>query len=458
MDAHDLTALTAAEIVSRVHDGRSSAVDVARAHIARIAEHDPEIGAFAEHDPERVLAEAGGVDARPDRFALPLAGVPVAVPDDVDVAGYPTRHGSTATPAEPARRDDKLVKRLRGAGAIVIGKARMPELAVWGFAQSTQTVPRNPLDLLPDAGGSGCAAAVAARMAALAMATDGAGAVRIPAACCGLVGLKPGPQVVPLPRGADEHWCGLGATGPLARTAEDAAPLLGVISGNPIDLDVPGPRHVALSLRTPLPLTRLHPDHRAAAIGAAARLRAGPGGAIVTFDDPPYPSGLAPQWIRRWQAGVAQDAERFGLDLGAAERRTATVVRKGRRVLRLAPPGEAAPAALRERVLAWMDEGGYDVLLGPATARPPLRAGRMLGRGYRSSLLTTAIRLPCTPAWNLAGLPAVVAPVLIGGRPVGVQLVGRPGAEPALLAAAAHLERRVVPVAGAAVPRMYALS
>ncbi len=456
MDALDLTALTASEIVSRVHDGRTSAVDVARAHLARIAEHDPEVGAFAEHDPERVLAEAGGVDTRPDRFALPLAGVPVAVPDDVDVAGYPTRHGSAATPAEPARRDDELVKRLRAAGAVVMGKARMPELAVWAFTQSTQAAPRNPLDLSLDAGGSGAAAAVAARMAVLAFATDGGGAARVPAACCGLVGIKPGPQLVPLPRGADEHWCGLGATGPIARTAEDAALLLGVLADNPVDLDVPGPRRIALSLRTPWPFRGLHPDHRAAAIGAAARLRAGPGGAIVTFADPPYPRSLGMQWMRRWQAGVARDADALGLDMGAAERCTATVVRKGRRVLRVAPPRPEVAAAWRDSMLAWMDDGAYDVLLGPATAQPPLPAGAMLGHGYRSSLLTTARRLSCTPAWNLAGLPAVVAPVLIGGRPVGVQLVGRPGAEAALLAAAALLERRVVPAAGAATPRVYA--
>jgi amidase len=103
-----------------------------------------------------------------------------------------------------------------------------------------------------------------------------------------------------------------------------------------------------------------------------------------------------------------------------------------------------------------MDDGDYDVLLGPATSQPALRAGAMLGHGYTSSILTTASRLLCTPAWNLAGLPAVVAPVLIGGRPVGVQLVGRPGAEAALLAAAAKLERRAVPTAGAAAPRVYA--
>ena len=97
MDAPDLTALSAAEIVARVHDGRTSAVAVAGAHLARIAERDGHLGAFQEHDPERVLAEAGAVDRRADRFALPLAGVPVAIKDCVDVAGYPTRHGSPAT-------------------------------------------------------------------------------------------------------------------------------------------------------------------------------------------------------------------------------------------------------------------------------------------------------------------------------------------------------------------------
>ena len=133
MDATDLTALTAAEIVARVRDGRTSAVAVATAHLARIAERDGHIGAFQEHHPERVLAEAGAVDRRADRFALPLAGVPVAIKDCVDVAGYPTRYGSAASSAELAKRDDELVKRLRAAGAVVVGKTRMPELAIWGF-------------------------------------------------------------------------------------------------------------------------------------------------------------------------------------------------------------------------------------------------------------------------------------------------------------------------------------
>jgi amidase len=455
MDATDLTALTAAQIVARVHDGRTSAVAVAKAHLARIAERDGHLGAFQEHHPDRVLAEADGVDRRADRFALPLAGVPVAIKDCVDVAGYPTRHGSAATSTAPARRDDELVKRLRAAGAVVLGKTRMPELGIWAFTHSALGTTRNPLDPALDPGGSsgGSAAAVAAGMVALALGSDGGGSIRIPAAYCGLVGVKPGPGVVPLPGGADEHWCGLSTVGPLARTAEDAALMLGVLAGQPFAVDAPGPTHVALSLSAPLPFTRLHPDHRAAAVGAAARLRAAPGGAAVTLADPPYSHTLGLAWTRRWHAGVARDVAALQLDLAAVERRTAVVARRGHRAQRFVREGAAA--AWRDRMLEWFEAGGYDVLVGPATARPPGAAGALAGRGYRSTLVRSAWRVPFTQAWNLAGLPAVVAPVRIGGRPVGVQLVGRPGAESALLSAATRLEQRVVPTAGAAPRRIY---
>lgn len=454
MDATDLTALGAAEIAARVHDGRASAIAVARAHLARIADRDPHLGAFQAHDPERVLAEAEGVDRRADRFALPLAGVPVAVKDCVAVSGYPTRHGSSATSDSPARRDDELVRRLRQAGAVVLGKTRMPELGIWAFTHSALGTTRNPLDPSLDPGGSsgGSAAAVAAHLAALALGTDGGGSIRIPSAYCGLVGLKPGRDVVPLPGGADEHWAGLTAVGPLARTAADAALMLGVLRGGPVDLDRPVPARIALSLAPPTP-ARLHPDHRAAAVGAAARLRAAPGGATVVLTDPPYPRTLVAAWMRRWHAGVARDAEDLDVDLAAVEPRTAAVIRRGRRALRRGVPVDSE---WRERVLTWFDDGGFDLLIGPATAGPPVAAAAMAGRGYLTTLARQSLRAPYTQAWNLAGLPAAVAPVVIGGRPVGVQLVGRPGAEDALLAAAVRLEQRTVPRQEPATRRVYA--
>ncbi len=449
----DLTALGAVEIVARVHDGRSSAVDVARAHLARIAGRDGVIGAFQACDPARVLAEAGGVDARADRYALPLAGVPVAIADDITVSGYPTRHGCGAGSAAPARRDDELVKRLRAAGAVVLGKTHVPEVGVRGTRSAPGTT-RNPSDEARDPGSSGGAAAVAAGMVTLALGIDGGGSIRIPAPYCGLVGLLTGAGVVPLPGGADEHRCGLGPAGPLARTAQDAALMLGVLSGTgSVDFERPGPARIALSLRNPSPVGRLHTDHRAAAIGAAAQLRAGPGGAAVTLAEPPYPHGLTAEWRRRGRA--ARDVSALGLDLRDLDPATAAVVRAGRRVLRWTPPRPTIAASWRDRMLAWLDEGDIDLLICPAVAAPTPSAGGTGRRGSLATLLGPGRRAPFTWAWNLAGLPAVVAPVLVGGRPVGVQLVGRPGSEAALLAAAARLERRPVPAAGAAPRRAY---
>ena len=451
VDAADLLTSTAGEIAARVRAGTTTAVEVARAHLARVAARDAELGAFEALDTERVLAEAAGVDARPDRFALPLAGVPVAVKDNVPVAGHATRHGSAATSTAPARRDDELVKRLRRAGAVVVGKTRMPELAVWGFTQSALGFTRNPRSPARDPGGSsgGSAAAVAAGMAALALGTDGGGSIRVPAAYCGLVGLKPGTGELPLPGGADEHWFGLSAAGPLARTSADAAVMFAVLAGR----DAAAARQaveagsafgrVAVSLRSPSPVAELTAENRLATVGAAVLLREG--GAVLAADDPPYSGSVASHWSVRWQAGVAREAADLSLDLDAVEPRTATVVRHGRGVLRLGGPRPATAAAWRDRVLAWFDTGGHDVLLTPAVAGPPMRAGAMRHRGYLSTTMLSASRVPYTQAWNLAGVPAVVVPVSVSGRPVAVQLVGRPGDELALLATAARIEGREVP-------------
>ena len=450
-DHPDLLTCAAGEIACLVRAGTTTAVEVARAHLARVAARDGELGAFEAVDPERVLAEAAGVDARPDRFALPLAGVPVAVKDNVPVAGHPTRYGSLAASTTPARRDDELVKRLRRAGAVVVGKTRMPELAAWGFTQSALGMTRNPLNPDRDPGGSsgGSAAAVAAGMAALALGTDGGGSIRIPAAYCGLIGLKPGSGELPLPGGADEHWFGLTAPGPLARTAADAAVMFAVLAGR----DAAGARQaveaggafgrVAVSLRSPSPVAELTAENRLATVGAAVLLREG--GAVLAAADPPYSSGTASHWSVRWQAGVAREAADLDLDLDAVEPRTATVIRHGRGVLRLGGPRPATAAAWRDRMLAWFDTGRHDVLLTPAVAGPPVKAGAMRHRGYLSTTMLSASRVPYTQAWNLAGLPAVVVPVRVSGRAVAVQLVGRPGDELALLATATRIEGRDVP-------------
>ena len=154
---------TAAEIAADVHAGRRSPQDVVETSLARIDALDPQLGAFQVVATEAARAEAAALSARTDLASLPLAGVPVAIKDNIDVAGLPTRHGSAATSMEPAAADDELVRRLGAAGAIVVGKTRMPELSIWAVTESTAMGgTRNPLDPSRNAGGStgGGAAAV----------------------------------------------------------------------------------------------------------------------------------------------------------------------------------------------------------------------------------------------------------------------------------------------------------
>jgi amidase len=150
--------------------------------------------------------------------------------------------------------------------------------------------------------------------------------------------------------------------------------------------------------------------------------------------DPPYPATLLNVWGRSWLAGVAREVETLGLDLAALEPRTRTMVRKGRR-------GPGSPAAWQTRALAFFEQ--HDVLVTPVTARGPGPAGALARKGYRTTYLASARAVPFCQAWNLAGLPALTAPVGVAeGRPLAVQLVGRPGSEELLLALAGDLEDR----------------
>lgn len=441
-----ITNTSALDLAAAVRTGRISAVVVLREHLDRIAARDGELNAFQSVRAEAALAEAAAVEAHPDRAGLPLAGVPVAIKDNIAVAGEELRHGSAATAGRPASADDDLLAaRLRRAGCVVVGTTRMPELAAWAFTASTAFgATRNPWNPALDPGGStgGGAVAVAAGMAALAIGTDGGGSLRVPAAACGLVGVKPTSGVVPLPGGLDEHWCGLSVAGPIARTAADAGAALAVLAGDPA-LAVPeSPEglRVAVSLRSPSPIGR--PDsHQRAAVEAAAEALRGFGIRVETAD-PPYPTTLLQQWGRRWHAGIAAEVERLGLDPARLEHRTASMVRKGRRVLRRGGPHAAEVTAWRKRAEQWFGE--HYVLLSPVVAGGPGAAGALNGRGYLGTYLASARAVPFTQAWNLAGFPAVTVPVGVqDGLPLVVQLVGRRHTERLLLGLAAQLERAV---------------
>src|SRR5262249_1267507 len=148
---------------------------------------------------------------------------PLAVKDNTAVAGETARSGSAATPEEPAAADHEVVRRLHAAGAVVVGLSSMPELGLFPMADSVYGTVRNPWcpERTPGGSSGGAAVAVAAGMVPLAQGNDGLGSIRIPAACCGLIGLKPGTGQVPPPFGEREAWFGLAENGPLATTVAD---------------------------------------------------------------------------------------------------------------------------------------------------------------------------------------------------------------------------------------------
>ena len=229
----------------------------------------------------------------------------------------------------------------------------MPELAIWPFTEPEAVEPpRNPWDLGYTPGGSsgGSAVAVAARMAALAVGSDGGGSIRVPAACCGIVGVKPAPGLVPLPGGIAEHWYGLTAFGPLARTVDDAALLLDVLAGTHAYRDpVPATRELRIGVSTRHPILGVRPSReiRDALDKTAASLAAA--GHRVAGAEPRYPM-MPTQFSRRWLAGIAQDAAHLNMD--KVERRTEAMVRRGRRAQRKATPAaQSRFARIRPRLV-----------------------------------------------------------------------------------------------------------
>lgn len=432
---------TAAEIAAAVREKRATPREVVAGHLARIERLDGRIGAFRVVRTEAALAEADEVAARGDLGELPLAGVPVAVKDNLAVRGETNRVGSAATPDTPAGADHAVVARLRAAGAVVVGLTNVPELCVFGTTEGVHGTSRNPWDTSRTAGGSsgGSAAAVAAGLVPLALGNDGMGSLRIPAANCGLVTLKPGFGVVPAGIGEGD-WFGMSENGPLATTVEDARLLLSVIAGTEFTRDpgdAPATLDIAVSLRSPLAgVTISAPYAKAVREAAGLLIKAGH---QVRRADPPYPLSLGVTSLATWTAGTSVDAQ--GLDPRLLARRTRVHAAIGRRFLGTVRTGTARQA-LRERLEPFFAE--HDVLLLPALARRSPRAEPWHERGWLRNVLVNTSYSPLTPPWNLTGWPAMAVPLgtLPSGAPTAVQLVARPGSEAVLLGVAEELERR----------------
>lgn len=440
-------AWSATEIADEVRAGRRTSVDTVAESLARIRAYDDDVAAFQVVRGERALAEAAEVDARADRGTLPLAGVPVAIKDNVPVAGEPMRVGSAATDDAPQSADHPVVQRIRAAGGVVVGLTRVPELCVFGATDSVHGITRNPWDLARTPGGSsgGSAAAVSSGMVPVAHGNDGMGSVRIPAACCGLVGIKPGLGVVPAQLGSTD-WYSMSENGALATTAEDAALLLSVMADDPAlarILPVGERLHVAVSFRAPVAGVAVDPAWAAAADRLASMLRGE--GHEVRHAEPVSATDAAGNaaaiaGLVRWFAGTAADADE--LDSARLEPRVRRHAMLGRLVRRTPLMDER----LRDAWIRHADEflREYDVLVTPALAQPPINARRWFSGGWSSTMLANIRYAPFAAPWNVAGMPAIVIPMGVhptAGTPVAAQVVARRGREALLLSLAAWVEQ-----------------
>jgi amidase len=433
---------TAKQIARAVRRGDVSATQVVADHLDYIRANDDRIHAFRQLRPGEAALEAAEVDNQEDLGHLPLAGVPIAVKENTAVAGLPTWNGSVGARSAVAEADHEVVRRLRGAGAVIVGVTRMPEMGLWGTTDDATAITRNPWNPERTPGGSsgGSAAAVAAGLVPIAHGNDGLGSVRIPAACCGLIGLKPGRGMVPAQIGR-EDWFGLTENGILASTVADAAVGFAVLAGRtPAKLELPPRLRVAVSLRSPVVGCPADKDNRAA-VSTATRLLVEFGHDTVTAD-PAYPMKLGLKGMATWFAAAWRDAEAEGLDPQSLQPRTRRHLKMGKWAWDKGYVQEADRLAFRASCEAFFADGTFDVLLTPALARTPLSAKGWSRRSWLANIRANMRYAPFAAPWNISGFPALTVPVgkRPDGMPAAVQLVGPPGSELTLLAVAGQFE------------------
>jgi amidase len=457
MQPSDLAYAGIARQAQLIAAGETSSRELVTLYLERIARYDPVLNAFRIVLGERALLEAGQADSRRSAGdSRPLLGVPIAIKDDIDVAGETTCLGTNAY-GPPASADAEVVRRLREAGAVIIGKTNVPELCLWPFTETnTFGAVRNPWDLQRAPGGSsgGSAAAVAAGLVGAALGSDGAGSIRIPAAWCGLFGLKPQRgrvSMAPRPRA----WHGLSVNGVLTRSVADTALFHDVASGAiGVDLDrvpappvpfsqsaaeAPGPLRIAYSRSLPFGVLGKLDAHAASAFEQTIELLRSLGHQLEERD-PEYGTDTIPAVLVRYLRGAHDDAASLPHP-ERLERRTRGIARLGG----LVPPallerslaGEAKLAARLNLVLE-----DHDVLMTPAVAAPPPPIGRLQGRGALWTLNAVAGWVPYNGVWNVTGQPAASVPAgfSLEGLPQSVQLVGRPAEEATLLSLAGQIE------------------
>jgi amidase len=436
----DLAFAGLARHAAMIAAGEVSSRELTELFLARIERLDPVVNAYRVVLAERALAEADQADGRRragDR--RPLLGVPIAIKDEVDVAGEVSAFGCDADPV-PAAADAEAVRRLRSAGAVILGKTHVPELMITPFTESpTFGVTRNPWDPHRTSGGSsgGSGTAVAAGLASAALGSDGAGSIRIPAACCGLFGLKP--QRGRVPTAPDvKAFQGLNVYGPITRSAEDAALFMSAVADS-FRPPPAGPLRIAVSNGLP-PGLGVSPDAEqlAGVRRVADALR--DAGHTVFERDLDWGPTIGNRVLARFLRGIADKAREVG-HVERLSRRARGIVRIGSAIpQRVAAAAGRAASGDAQRLNAIFS--GADLVLTPMFTRRPPCLREYEGRSGAYTLAGMIRFAPYAGAFNHTGQPALAVPAgfAADGFPVGAQLVGPPDSEPLLLAAGAQLQ------------------
>jgi Asp-tRNA(Asn)/Glu-tRNA(Gln) amidotransferase A subunit family amidase len=441
----------ALELAARVRAREVSSVELTELYLERIEALDPQLNSYVTVDTERALATA-----RSPRDG-PFGGVPISIKDLTDTAGLRTTYSSRAFADNVPEADHSVVRRIRDAGFVILGKTNTPEFGSIGMTESELNGDcRNPWDPSRTPGGSsgGAAAALAAGLCPVAHGTDGGGSIRIPSSCCGVFGLKPSRgRVSPAPYTSGS--LGLGTSGPIARTVRDAAALLDVMSGyEPGDAYVapaperaflaeaelePGRLRIAVTTDPPVPVP-VDPACAAAARDAAALLEEL--GHDVVERTPPWQTDETQlHFTRIWQIGPAV----LGVDdLSLLE----PLNRALAEAAHATPSTDAATSVMRlqqlaRRVVAFWDD--VDVVVTPTLALPPVPIGwtwQGVDGDQQQAFARQWLWTPFTALLNVTGQPAMSVPLhrSADGLPIGVQFVGRPFAEATLIRLAAQLE------------------
>ncbi len=463
----------AIELAQIVRSGEISARALVEASLARIEELDPVLNAFVDVDAERALASADEIAPGDGR---PFAGVPIAIKNNRAVEGLRLTHGCSTLAQYVAGYDHNVTRRLRDAGFVIVGTTTLPEFGILPVTEPRLFGPtRNPWDLQRTPGGSsgGAAAAVTAGMVPVAHGNDGGGSIRIPAACCGLVGLKPSRgRISPAPVLGDSM---LSIDGVLTRTVADTAAILDVLAGyepgdatwapppsEPFALAMtrtPGRLRIAATTVPPVPEAVVDPLSAQAVSEGAEILRSL--GHEVQEIDPPWGSDELRElfgvvFSNHVALSIAFCATVIERELVPAdvEPMSWAIFSMIQRVNALQGMQAAVKLqAVARRIVASL--APYDAVLTPVLAERPLALGTLdtSAADPMSTFTRSGLFTPFTPVFNASGQPGISVPLFHGedGLPLGVQIVGRPAGEGSLLALAAQLEE-ALPWAGRRAP------